>query len=206
MITPSGGMSAAQQSQDQFLQLLVTQIKNQDPLNPMDNNEFTNQLTQFSQLEQMQFMNEQMQESMIYSQSLNNTMMLGLVGKSATVVGESVNVESGEVSSNKINISTGGTVSVTVKDDAGNVVSSYEIESDSGWNDISWDGKNSDGEVLPDGNYTLDIEVVDNAGNDVSYTSYMTGSVESIRFENNLVIVSLAGQEYYASEIVEVGL
>lgn len=206
MFTSNNQPSAAQQSQDQFLQLLVTQMQNQDPLNPMDSSEFTNQLTQFSQLEQMQYMNSQMQESMIYTQSLNNTMMLGLVGKSATVEGNFVEVNGDVISSNRVNVTTGGTITVEVKDDAGNVVRTYETTSESGWNDISWDGKDDNGDIVADGNYTLDITAQDNAENDVSFTSFMTGVVESIRFENNLVLVNMVGQEYYASEIVEVGM
>ncbi|MCP4799178.1 MAG: hypothetical protein GY893_04440 [bacterium] len=206
MFSSNNQPSAAQQSQDQFLQLLVTQMQNQDPLNPMDNSEFTNQLTQFSQLEQMQFMNSQMQEGMIYTQSLNNTMMLGLVGKSATVEGSSVEVNGENISSNRVNVTTGGVITVEVKDDAGNVIRAYETTSEAGWNDISWDGLDDDGETVADGNYTLSITAQDNAENDVDFSCYMTGMVDSIRFENNLVLVSLAGQEYYASEIVEVGM
>ena len=96
--------------------------------------------------------------------------------------------------------------SVVVKDDDGNTVRTYEVSSEAGWNDISWDGKDDNGEAVVDGDYSLEIAVSDSAGNDVSFTSYMTGAVESIRFENNLVLLSLAGQEFYASEIVEVGL
>lgn len=206
MFTSNNQPSAAQQSQDQFLQLLVTQMQNQDPLNPMDNSEFTNQLTQFSQLEEMQNMNSQMQESMIYTQSLNNTMMLGLVGKNATVEGNLVEVNGDNISSNRVNVTTGGIITVEVKDDAGNVVRTYETTSEAGWNDISWDGKDDDGDTVADGNYTLGITAQDNAENDVSFTSFMTGVVDSIRFENNLVLVNMAGQEYYASEIVEVGM
>jgi flagellar basal-body rod modification protein FlgD len=206
MISGNSETSSVQQSQDEFLQLLVTQMQNQDPLNPMDNNEFTSQLTQFSQLEQMQFLNSQMEESLIYTQSLNNTMMLGLVGKNATVQGDGVQVNGENISSNKISVDTGGTVTVVVKDDDGNTVRTYEVSSEAGWNDISWDGKDDNGEAVVDGDYSLEIAVSDSAGNDVSFTSYMTGAVESIRFENNLVLLSLAGQEFYASEIVEVGL
>lgn len=206
MFASNNQPSAAQQSQDQFLQLLVTQMQNQDPLNPMDNSEFTNQLTQFSQLEQMQNMNSQMQESMIYTQSLNNTMMLGLVGKNATVEGSSVAVDGENISSNQVNVTTGGIITVEVKDDAGNVVRTYETTSEAGWNDISWDGQDNNGDTVADGNYTLNITAQDNAENEVNFTSYMTGMVDSIRFENNLVLISLAGQEYYASEIIEVGM
>ncbi len=199
------GTGTTQQSQDQFMQLLVTQIRNQNPLDPMSNEEFTAQLTQFSMLEQLEEMNVNMTQEMAYTQSLNNTMMLGLVGRTATVVGNGVTVVDGVPSGNRLQVSGDGRATVEVLDATGEVVASFVQEVEAGWNDLEWNGLLEDGSTA-EGDYTLSVSVEDRAGNTVNHQLYAQGFVDSIRFENNLAILSVAGVEYYASEIAEVGL
>ena len=198
--------SSAQQTQNEFLKLLITQIQNQNPLEPMDNAQFTTQLAQLSTLEQLQGMNDKMDQSIVYTQSLNNTMMLGLVGREAVVAGDAVNVADGAVSASHIQSAAPGLANVTVKDENGTVVASYTQAVDSGWNEITWDGRNSTGEAAPDGAYTIEVSVLDTQGAAVSSQTYMSGMVESIRFENNLALLNIGGHDYYASEIARVGI
>jgi len=199
-------VSTTQESQNQFLQLLVTQIQNQNPLDPMSNQEFTAQLTQFSMLEQLETMNANMVQDMAYSQSLNNTMMLDLVGKTASVAGDGVEVSDGVVASNRLEVAGNGVARINVKNEAGEVVASYVESVSAGWNQINWNGKLTNGDHAEDGSYTLEVSVEDAAGNDLNHQLYATGMVQSIRFENNLAVLSVNGREYYASEIAEVGL
>ncbi len=197
--------SSTQDSKDQFLQLLVTQLQNQNPLDPMSNEEFTSQLTQFSMLEQLEEMNQNMVQDMSYSQSLNNTMMLSVVGRSASVVSDGVEVTEGQPAKSRLEVGINGVATVEVKNAAGEVVASYTESVDAGWNDLTWDGLLSDGEQADDGSYTLSVTVEDAAGNEVASQLYATGIVQSIRFENNLAVLSVNGHDYYASEIAEVG-
>jgi len=197
--------SATQENKDQFLQLLVTQIKNQNPLDPMSNEEFTAQLTQFSMLEQLEELNQNMVQDMSYSQSLNNTMMLSVVGKTASVISDGVEVSDGSAARSRLQVGAGGTATVEVKNSAGEVVASYTESVDAGWNDITWDGQMNNGDQAEDGNYTLSVTTEDGAGNEMPSQLYATGVVQSIRFENNLAVLSVNGRDYYASEIAEVG-
>jgi flagellar basal-body rod modification protein FlgD len=201
--TTSTGSAAAQ---DQFLRLLVTQIQNQNPLDPMSNEEFTSQLTQFSMLEQLENVNDNLMQGMAYNQSLNNTMMLDLVGRRATVLGDGVTVSDGVATPNRLRAAGNGTVTVEVRDEAGELVDTFTQDVEQGWNDLSWDGRTADDESAPDGDYTFSVTATDRAGEEIAAQLYMTGQVESIRFENNLAILTVAGREYYAAEIVEVGL
>ncbi len=194
------------ETQDQFLKLLITQIQYQDPMSPMDNNQFINQLTQFSSLEQLQSLNDAMDENMVYSQSLNNTAMLGLVGRTATVEGDGVAVVDGQASASKVMTSSGGTASVEVRDESGALVATYTVPVTAGWSDVGWDGLDAAGEAAADGEYTLTVSVADNAGADLEHTLYMSRIVESIRFENNIALLSIGGNDYYAAEIAEVGI
>jgi flagellar basal-body rod modification protein FlgD len=197
--------SSTQESKDQFLQLLVTQLQNQNPLDPMSNEEFTAQLTQFSMLEQLEEMNQNMEQDMSYSQSLNNTMMLSIVGRTASVVSDGVEVSEGTAATSRLEVGSNGVATVEVKNSAGEVVASYTESVDAGWNDLTWDGLLSDGEQADDGSYTLSVTVEDAAENEIQSQLYATGLVQSIRFENNLAVLSVNGHDYYASEIAEVG-
>ncbi len=188
----------------QFMSLLVTQIQNQDPFSPMDNQQFISQLTQFTSLEQLQKINDALGDNMTVSQSLNNTLLLDLVGRRATVPGSRFTVAEGEASPLKVQASAGGTATVTVKNAAGQVVSTYDREVAAGWDDVSWNGRLADGSVAPDGEYTYEISMVDRSGNPVTTSTYVTGLVDSLRFENGIAMVTVAGVEYYVSEIAQV--
>ena len=202
--TTTSGSTAA--SEDQFLKLLVTQLQNQNPLDPLDNAEFTSQLAQFSMLEELEGMSASLEENLVYSQSLNNTMLLGLVGQHAVIEGDEVTIEDGEISQTQIQCASAGTATVEVCDATGNVVATYSTEVDAGWNDLPWDGLLEGGDTAEDGAYTVSVSVVDRAGTEVESITYMEGIVDSIRFENNLALLSIGGVDYYASEIAKVGI
>jgi len=202
----TGAASAATSAvqKDEFLRLLVTQIRNQDPFSPMDNQQFIQQLTQFTSLEQLQDINSQLQQGLVVSQSLNNTMLLSLVGRQATVAGDRVVVSGGAPSRTQVTAGTGGTATVQVKDAAGQVVASYQRQVTAGWNDVSWDGRLADGTAAADGDYTVAVSVTDRAGNAVTSETYETGPVESLRFENNVAIVKIFGRDHYVAEIAQI--
>lgn len=186
-----------------FMTLLVAQIQNQDPLSPMDNAEFTGQLTQFSMLDDLSALNGKMDDNILVGQSINNTAMLALVGKDVTVAGKAAWVENGAASVSMINSDDSGTATVDVKDESGNVVATYTKAVSAGLSDISWDGKLNDGSAASDGRYTLDVSV-DNEGTSVGFTTLMTGHVESLRYENGAGVVMVDDQEFYVSDIYKV--
>jgi len=202
----ASGIYTATETSDMFLELLMTEIRYQDPLDPMDSSQYINQLSQLSSLEEMQEVNANLEEQMLYTQSMNNTAMLSLVGQKATVPGDTAVVAGGETSGSRIYAAANSVATVNVVDAEGNVVDTYTRDLTAGWNDITWDGVGSDGNTAADGEYTLEFDVRDGAGNDIEFYSYMNRLVESIRFENNLALVSIGGSEFYASDVIEVGL
>lgn len=204
--TNSTPTNATTSEQDQFLQLLITQIQNQNPLDPLDNAQFTSQLSQFAMLEELTAMNASLEQNMVYSQSLNNTMLLGMVGKHAVVEGNDVTMADGEATSSQIQSSAAGVATVEIANESGTVVATYTQEVAPGWNDLTWDGHLEGGDTAADGTYTVSVSVADRAGNDVSAVTYMSGIVQSIRFENNLALLNIGGRDYYASEIAKVGI
>lgn len=186
-----------------FMKLLVAQIKNQDPMSPMENAEFTSQITQFTMLDEMQSMNAKLDENLMVGQTINNTAMLGLVGKDVTVEGNKVWMTQGTVSESVLAADGPGSVIIEVTDDTGHVVATYQRSIERGLNDIAWDGKMSNGDTAADGNYT--IAVTPSEGNeDMAFTTLMTGPVEGLRYEGNMAVVIIGGVEYYVSDIYKV--
>jgi flagellar basal-body rod modification protein FlgD len=194
----------SQINQIDFMNLLVAQIQNQDPLSPMNNAEFTSQITQFTMLDEIAQMGASLDESLIMAQSLNNTAMLALVGQDITVEGDEIHVSDGAVSGSKINCSEPGTATVTIRDEDGNVVRTYHKTVDIGLNDVSWDGLGPDEEALADGEYTFEVAVENVDGEAVEATELMTGPVSGLRYENGIAVVEIFGQEFYVSDIYQV--
>ena len=194
----------SQVSKIDFMTLLVAQIQNQDPMSPMDNQQFTSQITQFSMLEQMEKTNANLEENLIVGQSINNTSMLGLVGKKVTVEGNGTWIEDGAVSENMIAAELPGTATVEVTDSTGHVVATFERSVRSGLNDINWDGTLDSGGAAPDGKYTINVTVQTTGGEDVPFTTLMTGPVDGLRYENSQAVVMVGGLEYYVSDIYKV--
>ena len=107
---------------DDFLKMLVAQLQNQDPLNPLDGTDFTAQLAQFSSLEQLDNMNSQLNVIGLYQSSLNNSQSVGLIGQQITANGNSVMVEGpATILSYDLSGNT-DTVSVKIYDQEGSLV------------------------------------------------------------------------------------
>ncbi len=187
-----------------FMTLLVAQIQNQDPMSPMDNQQFTSQITQFTMLGEMEKTNRNLEESLIMAQAINNTAMLGLVGKNVTVEGDQVQLTDGVVTGNMIVAELPGTVFVEVKDSTGTVVASYTKSVTAGLSEIDWNGLDNNEEVLPDGEYTIDVKLTSTHGADIPFKTLMTGAVDGLRYENNQAVVIVGDTEYFVSEIYKV--
>jgi flagellar basal-body rod modification protein FlgD len=186
-----------------FMTLLVAQIKNQDPMSPMDNAQFTSQITQFTMLDEMQSMNTKLEENLLVGQTINNTAMLALVGKNVTVQGNKVWMKEAEPSESVVAADGPGNVIIEITDDTGHVVASYHRSIERGLNDVTWDGKLENGDLAPDGNYSLSVSPAEGS-QDVAFTTLMTGPVEGLRYENNMAVVIIGGQEFYVADIYKV--
>jgi len=198
------GRNPADIDQIDFMNLLVAQIQNQDPLSPMDNAQFTSQITQFTMLDEVQQMGAKLDESLMMAQSLNNTGMLALVGRSCTVAGDEVHLSADGPSGTMLNSQGGGDATVTVRDADGNVVATYQKAVSAGLNDLTWDGLKADGEPAPEGEYSVSVSVAAADGASVEAEVLMTGPVSGRRYENGVAVVNVFGEEFYVSEIYQV--
>ncbi len=208
--TPQGLGVEVQSAADlktDFLKLLTTQLANQDPLSPMDNQAMVEQLATFSQLEQLEGVNNKLEQQMQYSQSLNNTMMMNLVGKRVTVLGDQVEIRGGQPSRSLIRTAEAGVGTARIVDADGKVVRTISgIPIQPGFNEIEWDGLGDDGRALPDGDYTIEVDAERFGGGFMSVALFQSGIVDTIQFDNNFQTLIVNGQRYTAADVVEVGL
>jgi len=206
-VGPVAGAAARDEStisRIDFMTLLVAQIQNQDPMSPMDNQQFTSQITQFTMLDEMQQTNANLQESLLVGQAINNTGMLALVGKDVTVEGNDTTVTEGVASENMVATPVPGTATIEVTDATGHVVASYEKSVVSGLNDVSWNGLMDDGSPAGDGKYTISVTLRKSDGEETPFTTLMTGAVAGLRYEGNQALVMVGDREYSVSDIYKV--
>jgi flagellar basal-body rod modification protein FlgD len=173
---------------EQFLHLLVTQLRNQDPLNPMQSHEFVAQLAQFTSVEQLITMNESMatQSAMsgLLAQSLNSGVAAGLIGRSITASGQILALQPQGDAPVRFELPSGAaTVKISIRDAAGHLVRVLEAKDlPAGHHDLPWDGAGPDGRRLPAGTYTFEIEAADADGDLLVASPRIRGVVDRVTF------------------------
>ena len=177
----STGTSATDSTQNRFLNLLVTQLKNQDPLNPMDNAQVTSQLAQISTVDGISQLNTTLQTLLASSTDSQALQAASLVGQNVLVAGSHINLAAGQPSLGGVEL--GGPadkVTATIKDSNGLVVRTLNLGSmAAGVNDFAWDGTSDNGTAAAAGNYSLSIAATQGTSN-VSATALQTGQVSSV--------------------------
>lgn len=198
-------------SQDEFLLLLVTQLKNQDPLNPLESQEFAVQLAQFSQVERLMNIESALEgtakSNELMSQATNKSLAALLMGKTVRSVGNGVVHFAGEQNVLQYELSrAANTVSAYVKDADGTIIRTYELGSmEVGEHNLVWDGQDEDGNAMPDGVYTFEIAAKDSSGEAVALNHYQVGYVEGVRYQDSgLPILIINGEEIPLSDVREI--
>jgi len=185
-----------------FLQLLVTQLRHQDPMDPLKQEEYAAQLAQFSSVEQLSNLNDrfdQMYQSNVQlNRSITNTLASTIVGKKVRAIGNSLVYSKGE--DNELYYDLGGTaqdVQLTIKDSAGNIVRTEDLGGESaGEHSWSWNGRLNNGQKATDGgNYTFEISAKDSGGQAVDAYGYILGKVTGIEFSNSGSLYFLLGEQ-----------
>lgn len=195
---------------DEFLQLLVTQMQNQDPLEPITNEDFLAQLAQFSSLEQLTDINAGTQTGLLLQQSVTNSLAPSLIGKDVLIDASTVEIAGGTPVDVHYQLDGEGIVEVQIADADGNPVRTLEITGDEGLplaegdHDFTWDGLDDAGEPVPDGDYTFTVSAKDGSGNAVPVTSWLRGRVEGVRFAGGGAWVIIGRMEFTLADIVEI--
>jgi len=157
---------------DSFLTLLTSQLKNQDPLSPMDSTEFTNQLVQFAQVEQAINSNESLTSLISLSQQNIITNSVNYMGKTVEATSNQVPLQDGKAKMAYGLDADAQSVAIVVRNAAGNIVYSTTGEKTAGVHPLEWDGKDSNGIQQPDGTYEIQVTALGKDNEPVeSYTT-----------------------------------
>ncbi|CCE00534.1 flagellar hook capping FlgD N-terminal domain-containing protein [Bradyrhizobium sp. STM 3809] len=184
-----------------FLTLLTTQLQNQNPLDPLDTNQFTQQLVQFAGVEQQLKTNDQLASLLTMQQTTQATQALAFVGKTAVVNGSTAALASGQAGWN-LNIPSDCTMTATITNSVGQTVFSGTYNASAGNNQAyNWNGQGSDGTQWPDGQYKLTIAAKDSSGNPVAVTTQVQGTVSSVDLTQQPPLLSIGGQTYTVNQI-----
>ena len=184
-----------------FLTLLTTQLQNQNPLSPLDTNQFTQQLVEFAGVQQQLNTNDSLSTLVSLQQTAQSTQALGFVGKTAVVKGGTAALTNSSATW-QLSVPTASNVDVTIASSNGQTVYSGNYSVAAGNNQpFTWNGQGSDGTQWPDGNYTLTATAKDASGNTVAVTSAIEGTVSSVDLTQSPPLLSIGGQTYTVSQI-----
>jgi flagellar basal-body rod modification protein FlgD len=184
-----------------FLTLLTTQLKNQNPLDPLDTNQFTQQLVQFAGVEQQLKTNDSLSSLVTLEQTAQSTQALSFVGKTAEVNGSTTALSNSQATWN-LNVPSDCNLSISIANKAGQTVFTGSYTATAGDNQpFSWNGKGNDGTQWPDGQYTLTATATDASGNSVGVNSLIQGTVSSVDLTQSPPLLTINGQTYTVSQI-----
>lgn len=171
----------------QFLTLLTTQLQNQDPLNPMDSTEFTNQLVQFTQVEQAINTNQKLDHLVQMQLSSMTNMALGYVGLDITYPSVELSFD-GETPS-KITYSLAEEAReayINIRDENGTLVFNGPVPRDVGTKFYEWDGRTTDGSIAKEGTYSFTIDAVNSADKPIQASTAVNGKVRGVETQNGV--------------------
>lgn len=196
----------ANELQDMFMTLLTAQLQYQDPLNPMENTEFTSQLAEFTSLEQLADVNENLGYLQLYMASINNSQALNFIGKEVITNGNNIYYDGANAADINFKLaSQASTVNINIYDENSELVDTIKYgEMAAGEQRATWYGKDINGNSMPAGNYTFEVYASDTDQNTVSASTYSTGVVDGITFIEGVGYVIINDQEIAIGDIVEI--
>jgi len=188
----TGTKSGIANNFDQFLTLLTTQLKNQSPLDPLDTNQFTQQLVQFAGVEQQLRTNETLGSLLSLSAAGTATNAVGFIGSTITADGATARLTGGKAEW-KVNMPAAGSATITIKDAKGNVVQTQTRALTAGDQTYSWDGTTSTGTKAAEGEYTITIDAKSVAGDVITAKTQISGVVDGGDFTSAIPVLKIGG-------------
>jgi flagellar basal-body rod modification protein FlgD len=188
---------------DTFLQLLTTQLQNQNPLDPLDTNQFTQQLVEFASVEQQVNTNSNLQTLISLQQTTEATSALELVGAKVTISGNSATLSnaSNSPATWSLTTSTPATGTVTITNASGQTVYTGTTSLSAGTQTYTWDGHGNNGVTWPDGTYTLSIKATGANGQAVTVSTQVQGVVSGVDLSQSPPSLIVGGQSVAISQV-----
>lgn len=207
--TSSGSLSAAlgnqQIGKDAFLNLLILQLRNQDPLNPLENEAMLAQLAEFSALEEIQQLSAAVRSEVAATQSVNNAIATTLIGKEVKAVGDRFTFDGENAVPLEFRLQAPGKATLQVLDESGAIVSTKTVEDDGfGWGETMWSGRDAEGNLLPPGDYRFRVVQQGQEGESLPGTTFVSGEITGVRFSDGVTYLIVGDNQVTLSEVLEI--
>lgn len=205
--TSTSTATTADDLQSQFLTLLVTELQNQDPSEPMDNTEMVSQLAQINMISGITDLGDTLDSISGQIDTSQALQASALVGKGVLVDGDAITVSGGSASTYGVNLDgDADTVTATITDSSGNVVRTIDVGAlDEGVHSLSWDGLADDGTTAPDGDYTVSISATDD-GTAVTATALNYALVSGVSTDDSSAVVLELGANTDSASLSDIRL
>ena len=205
--TQPEGANSPTKLKEEFLMLLITQIQNQDPLNPLDPAAFTSQLAEFSSLEQLIGINQLLDEQASLQAVAIGTSAAAFVGQNAEVRSTQLGLREGVADGIRFNLSADSSeTTLRILDSTGRLVRSVSLgAAQSGDNEYAWDGLDDAGETVADGLYRFEVAASNADGQPIALSTSIVGIITGIRFENGLVLLRIGEQKFVMGALIGLG-
>jgi flagellar basal-body rod modification protein FlgD len=189
----------------QFLTLLTTQLKNQNPLDPMDTNQFTQQLVQFAQVEQQLKGNDRLDSILTNTKSASAASSTAYLGQTVTADGKTAQLKDGEATWSLNPARAVSKATITISDAKGNVVGTQTKSLAAGAQSFTWDGRNSAGLASAEGQYSIVVNAVDATGQSVSVDTGVSGKVDGVDLSGSEPVLTIGKSRLPVSSVRSIG-
>lgn len=187
-----------------FLSLLMTQLQNQDPTSPLDSNQFTSELVQFTSVEQQIDTNSDLSQLIQLTQASQVEQSSGMLGKPVTVTSSQLSLQNGQATIG-YSTSIAEPVTITVSNSAGTVIQSEQVTSTAGNNTWTWNGQAEDGTTMPDGAYTVTVSTTNATGTTTQIPFTVTGTATAVMNNAGTVDLALGALTVPFTDVTSVG-
>jgi flagellar basal-body rod modification protein FlgD len=202
----NNGLAQVADNYQTFLSLLTTQLKNQDPLSPLDTNQFTQQLTQMTGVEQQLLSNQLLQQLVGQNQGGGLTAAVGLIGKTVTANGSTAALQGGSATWQFSTASPPASLTASVADSSGKTVWSAALAPNgAGAQSFTWNGQNQAGvQQTNGGTYTLTVTAADASGANIPVSTDLSGTATAVQQLNGQTMVTVGGVQVPLSSVTGV--
>jgi len=196
----NGGSSLAEDF-DSFLNLLTTQLQNQDPLDPMKSNEFTNQLVKFSEVEQALKTNDKLDELLTLQGDSKTNTAVSMIGKNVAADSNQFRLD-GDSATIGYNLEgKAETAAINIANQNGEIVRTLAVNPEAGEHEITWDGTDGNGADLDEGVYTMQLNAVDSNNKTIKGDTFANNEVQGFEERNGTVHLQLGGYEVKLDDV-----
>ncbi|MDB5647549.1 flagellar hook capping FlgD N-terminal domain-containing protein [Methylobacterium sp.] len=189
----------------QFLTLLTTQLKNQNPLDPMDTNQFTQQLVQYAGVEQQLKSNDRLDSILTNAKSSSAASATGFIGQTITADGKSTALKDGSATWTLTPARAATQATLTISDAKGNVVATQTKALAAGAQSFAWDGRSSSGFTSANGTYSIKVDAVDATGTKIAVDTKVSGTVNGVDLSGSEPVLLLGTSRVPVSTVQDIG-